>query len=170
MHIFYNLLYTSLHRKTYLISVKSSIVFIHLLIINSSRHAQGLHIAATTHIYIISSKSGVHPPGYAKSIPSHKPPPFIPILACSTFKPLFFRQSFTESIHLFRSHSTKRLPTHSPKYTLLAILSFPILSILPNHRRKLSSVLPFILLRHPTHLSNPGIRHSIHSPSTQQAF
>ena len=69
------------------------------------------------------------------------------LLAWPTFKPLFFRQSFTESIHLFHHQTTKRLPTHSLTYTLLAILSFRNLSIWPNQRSTLSSILssaPFV--------------------------
>ena len=49
-------------------------------------------------------------------------------LACLTYKPLFFKQSFTVSIHLFRSLPTEWLPAHS-------ILSLSILSTWPNHWR-----------------------------------
>ena len=41
---------------------------------------QDLHIAVATHNCGISPRRGVHPPGYAPCIPSHKPPPFTPIL------------------------------------------------------------------------------------------
>ena len=66
---------------------------------------------------------------------------YIILLDCPAVKSLFFKQSFTESFHLFRYWPTRQLPTHSPTYTLLAILSFSILSIWPYQRRKLSSIL-----------------------------
>ena len=36
------------------------------------------------------------------------------LLACLTFNLLFFKQSFTVSIHLFCGLSTERLPAHFP--------------------------------------------------------
>ena len=43
-------------------------------------HPKGFNIAGTTQSCSISSKSGVHPLGYASSIPPNKLPPFIPII------------------------------------------------------------------------------------------
>ena len=63
----------------------------------------------------------------------------------STFKTLFFKYSFTESIHFFRGLLTNSLPP----YIHLAILSFSILSVWPNHWRILSLVLSF------THFATP---------------
>ena len=37
------------------------------------------------------------------------------LLVCPTSKPLFFKQSFMVSIHLFRDLPTERLPAHTPK-------------------------------------------------------
>ena len=61
------------------------------------------------------------PQTFAFTNPRHSCLSYTILLACPTFKP-----SFTESIHLFRRRRpTKRLPVHSPTYTLLPILSSP---------------------------------------------
>ena len=88
-------------------------------------HTYGFHIAMKTHNCSISSKSGIHPLGYAPSISSYKLLPFIPII-----------QSCTESIHLFHSRLTKT--NHKLSY----IHTFSILSIWLNQWRTLSST-PF---------------------------
>ena len=69
------------------------------------------------------------------------------LLACLTSKPLFFKQSFKASIHLFLGVPTERLPAYSHTYILLAILSLYILSTWPNHGRTPSSIFsstPFV--------------------------
>ena len=71
----------------------------------------------------ISSNSGVQLSRYVPSIPRHSFLSCTILLAYPTFEPLFFKQSFTESIHLFEGRPTKGLPLHNPTYTLLAIRS-----------------------------------------------
>ena len=46
--------------------------------------------------------------------PCHSLLSYTILLACQTSKPLFFKHSFTVSIHLFRSLPNDRLPAHSP--------------------------------------------------------
>ena len=71
-------------------------------------------------------KVGGSSPCYTQSISPHKPPPLIPIMhhsPCLSKKTNFFvfKQSFTESIHLFRSQPSKRIPIHIPTFTLIVI-------------------------------------------------
>ena len=72
------------------------------------------------------------------------------LLVCFTFKPLFFKQLFTESVHLLCDQSTKRLPTRSPTYTLLALLSFSI----PSEKTFVNSLIHSF--RHPEQFSTFG--------------
>ena len=65
------------------------------------------------------------------------------LLACPTFK-LFFS---SKSQSTFPGRPTDRFPTHLPTCTILAFISFPILSIWSNHLRTLSSIFsstPFV--------------------------
>ena len=61
----------------------------------------------------ISSNSRVHPQGDTTRILPHKPRYSLLscsiLIACLTSKPLFFKQSFTVSIHRFRGLPTERL-------------------------------------------------------------
>ena len=63
------------------------------------------------------------------------------LLACLIPKIFYLRQSFTVSVHLFCGLPTEQLPAHSPTYTLLAILSFSVLSTWSEHRKTPSSIL-----------------------------
>ena len=98
-----------------------------------------LHIALATQNCGISSKWGVHPPGYTQCTPPHKPHSLLSwtiLLSCLTSKPLFLKHSFSISIHLFLGLLTEQL-------------SLSILSIWLNHCRIPSSILssrPFFTL------------------------
>ena len=88
----------------------------------------------------ILSRSGIYPLGYAPCTPPHKYLPFTPILHHFPHLP-DIQTSFSQTIHLFLSLPTERLPAHSPSQTLLAILSFSIFSTWPNNQRTPSSIL-----------------------------
>ena len=98
---------------------------------------QRILIAVTTHKCSISSRSEVHSLGYTPSIPFHKPPPILLsctiLLACLTLKPLCFQAIIHCINQPFLQLTIKQLST----YILLAILSFPILSIQLDHQRTL---------------------------------
>ena len=100
---------------------------------------QRISIFMATNNYTISSKSGVHRPDCPKHSPLQTP-------AINSYHTPFFllaQYSNLHSTHLFRGRPTKRLLTHFPPYTLLAILSLSILSIWPNYRITLPSFLSF---------------------------
>ena len=103
--------------------------------------------------------------GDALCIPPNKPQPYTPILHPSPCLPdiqATFLQTALHGINsLFRGLSTERLPAHSPIQTLLAILSFSILSTWPSRRRTPSSILSY------THFVTPQ-NCLIHSPDAQQ--
>ena len=74
----------------------------------------GLHIIVAAYNCDISSKSRVHPLGYATCIPPHKTPAFIPILhhslACLSSKPLFLKNSPSQ----YQSTSSAAYPNTDP--------------------------------------------------------
>ena len=78
----------------------------------------GFHKAVPSHNYSILSRSRVHPLGNAHTF-SLTNPHYI-LLSCTILlasqisELLFYKQSFTVSIHLFRGLHTERLPAHSP--------------------------------------------------------
>ena len=72
----------------------------------------------------ISSKSRFIPRAMPHAFPLQIPAVYCTIiLACLTSKPLFFKQSFMVSIHLFCPQPIERMPAHTPIQTLLAIHS-----------------------------------------------
>ena len=78
-----------------------------------------LHISVTTNNCDISSKSGVHPPGYALCTPPHKPPPFTHILHHSPCLPdiqTSFPQTVLHSINLSLSWPTHWMTTSTLSY------------------------------------------------------
>ena len=88
---------------------------------------QGLHIAVATHKYLISLKSGVHPPDYAAHIPPYNPPSITPIVHHFPCMSDIHTSFFVTVIHSMNA------PLPLPTYTLLthslsAILSLSILS------------------------------------------
>ena len=116
---------------------------------------QGLHITVASH----QSQRFIHwamPQAFSLTNPSHSFLSCTFLLACQKFKVIH---------RLNPSLPTKRLPKHSSTYNLLAILSFPVLSIWPKHQWTLFvNPFPSVIPR----ISNLRIRQSIHSLNTQQ--
>ena len=123
---------------------------------------EGFQIGVITHNCGILPESSANPP--------YIPPPFICIIhhpPCLPNIQTSFKQSFMESIHLFRGQPTKQLPTYNPTFTVLTNLSFPILSVRANHQNhfRQSSYSP-LLPPHSTLLSG----HLVLSPFSTEVF
>ena len=69
----------------------------------------GLHIAMATHNCGISSRSGSHIHVFSLTNPCHSLISCTIFLVCMTPKPLFLKQSFTVSIHIFHGLPTEQL-------------------------------------------------------------
>ena len=119
----------------------------------------------------ISSRSRVHPPGNVPCILPHKPRHTLLsctiLLVCLTYKPLFFKHSFTVSIHLFQGLLTETSSTHS----YIDPFSNPVV-LHSLHMAKPSENTCINLfvhtLRHSAQLPCPWVQDSIQSPDTQQ--
>ena len=110
-----------------------------------------LHKAVAFRNYSILSRSRVHIPGNAPCISSHKPPAYT-VMQHSPCLP-DIQTSSSSSPSRYQSNSSAALPTEllpaqSHTQTLLALLSFSILSTWPNHRRTHSPIFsstPFVI-------------------------
>ena len=102
--------------------------------------------SVATHNYWVSSKSRVHPLGYASRIPSHKLPLSTLIIHHSPSlddiqTSWFFKQPLTLSIYLFRGRTAERLPAHSSIHSINSPIIL-ILSTWLSYRRISSSIHP----------------------------
>ena len=129
-----------------------------------------LYITLTTHICGISSKSRVHPPGYAPSIPPHKPP-FAPILQHFPCVP-DIQTSFSYTL-LYGINPPLPRPKHWATTNTLSYIDSPgnhnILNPLHlSEQPENTFINPFVQpLRHSAQLPYPWIRESIYPPHTQ---
>ena len=89
------------HKQT---STPESFIYLRQPTTVASRQCQGFILQATSQPFFLKN-------------PHHSFLSYTLLHACPTFKNVFFRQSLTKSIHLFRGRPTKRLPTHTLPHT-----------------------------------------------------